>query len=205
MHSLGSPVTCRNTGVSLPLCLTTTGPPSPNKGTHSAASPSAPLLPLQLDSSLAAVMQQYQEHKRRRTILAAFSDNPSGTVQAIINAQAKELRISSGKEGDLAEVMSPGEVFKERWVEDAVLKYLSKKQAAGMAQRQMAQVVAMQTAAMAQTMAMQTAMQQAAAAAAAQGAGPSTNVAAAGAPVIVATPPAQVLQPAAVPPQPAAP
>ncbi len=45
--------------------------------------------------------------------------------------QARELRIAATKDGEAIEVLSAGEVFKERWVEDAVLNYLQRRVAVG--------------------------------------------------------------------------
>jgi SWI/SNF-related matrix-associated actin-dependent regulator of chromatin subfamily D len=83
----------------------------------------------QLDNSLAACWHRFKEHKRRRTFLTAFSEDPVGCIREIVMAQGKELRIAAGKEYEAIEVMRSADLYGDKWTQDAILKYISKKQA----------------------------------------------------------------------------
>jgi SWI/SNF-related matrix-associated actin-dependent regulator of chromatin subfamily D len=85
-----------------------------------------------LDNSLAACWVRFTEHKRRRTFLTAFSEDPVGCIREIVMAQGKELRIAAGKEYEAIEVMKSGDLYGDKWTQDAILKYLNKRNAVGM-------------------------------------------------------------------------
>ena len=97
-----------------------------------------------IDSAMASALTRFAEHKRRHTLLTAFAADPSGTVRAIVQAQGRELRLAATKDADAVEVMAAGDVYKDRWVQDAVLKYLSRKQQAAQAAHAAAQMQAVQ-------------------------------------------------------------
>lgn len=82
-----------------------------------------------LDHGLMAMIHRYREHKRRHTMLAALSIDPEGTLNALVAAQARELRLAAAKDAEAVEVLRSGEVYKDRWAPDAIFKYLSKKAA----------------------------------------------------------------------------
>ena len=83
----------------------------------------------QLDNSLAACLHRFKEHKRRRTFLSAFSEDPVGCIREIVLAQGKELRVAAGKEHEAIEVMRSADLYGDKWTQDAILKYINKKQA----------------------------------------------------------------------------
>ena len=56
--------------------------------------------------------------------------------------QAQELRYAMAKDGEVWEVMHSGDVFRERWVEDAVMNYIARKQTAAAMQAATAVVAA---------------------------------------------------------------
>jgi SWI/SNF-related matrix-associated actin-dependent regulator of chromatin subfamily D len=83
----------------------------------------------QMDNALAACWHRFKEHKRRRTFLTAFSEDPVGCIREIVMTQGKELRIAAGKEYEAIEVMRSADLYGDKWTQDAILKYISKKQA----------------------------------------------------------------------------
>ena len=82
------------------------------------------------DAELGAALERVGEHRRRRTFLAAFAQDPVGFFTALVAAQSRDLRVAAGREGEAWEVLPPGEVFRERWVEDAVMRYMAEGEAA---------------------------------------------------------------------------
>jgi hypothetical protein len=45
--------------------------------------------------------------------------------------QARELRLAASKDGESLEVLAAGDVFREKWVEDAVMRLLQRRMGAG--------------------------------------------------------------------------
>ncbi|KAL6753506.1 hypothetical protein V8C86DRAFT_458324 [Haematococcus lacustris] len=118
---------------------------------------------LDVESSFA--LRKLQEHRRRRTILMAFAQNPPEFLEGIVACQAREVRISKGAPSSLTMMQSmqaaqqavgapltPAQqeaaiaaacaasvkemeaerrtdLFRARWVEDAVVSVLQQKQA----------------------------------------------------------------------------
>jgi len=151
----------------------------------------------QLDNSLAAFWHRFREHKRRRTFLTALSEDPVGCIREIVMAQGKELRIAAGKEYEAIEVMRSADLYGDKWTQDAILKYISKKNAGApqiLAPAQMQQVQAQAAMAaqyqMAQAQARQQAMQQARLQQSQQVASPLIQDGAAGAPAPAVVAPA---------------
>ena len=50
-----------------------------------------------------------------------------GPLQAMVAAQARELRVASTREGEVLEVMSRGDAWRERWAEEAVMQHLARR------------------------------------------------------------------------------
>ncbi|EFN57724.1 hypothetical protein CHLNCDRAFT_57254 [Chlorella variabilis] len=88
-----------------------------------------------LDLALDGVLTRLAEHRRRRTYLLAFAQNPADFVQALVAAQGRELRLAASKEGEAYELMATGDVFRERWVDDCVMNHLARKQQHAVAQQ----------------------------------------------------------------------
>ena len=82
----------------------------------------------QLNHLLYACSSRYKEHKRRHTMLTAFSQNPVETIQQLVIAQARELRSAAGKDVEALQVMKSADVYGDKWTQDAILKYLSGKE-----------------------------------------------------------------------------
>lgn len=83
----------------------------------------------QVDSQLATTLHRLGEHRRRRTFLLALARGPAEFVSTLAATQALELRVASSREGESLEILPPGDVFSEKWVEDAVLRYMNRKAA----------------------------------------------------------------------------
>jgi len=85
-----------------------------------------------LDRVIGDAISKIMEHKRRRTFYTGFSQNPVEFVNALLKAQSKEVRlIKRLGERDRYEVETQTEFFKEKWVEDAVVKYFQRRLASG--------------------------------------------------------------------------
>lgn len=99
-----------------------------------------------VDHAVATTVGRFREHRRRHTVLMAFSIDPVRTIEELVAAQGKELRLAVSKEAEAVEVMKLSDLFNEKWTQDAILKYLGKKQAqeaaAAVIGQQMAQAAA---------------------------------------------------------------
>ncbi|KAI3438625.1 hypothetical protein D9Q98_001047 [Chlorella vulgaris] len=131
----------------------------------------------QLDTSLNSLLTRLAEHRRRRTFLLAFAQSPADFVQAMVAAQGRELRTSASKDGD--ELLVAGDLFQDRWVDDCIINYISRREHAASAAEQQAQQAQQQAAALASAAAAQQQQQAAAATAlaaqqAAGGGGPAS-------------------------------
>lgn len=78
------------------------------------------------DVMLGAVLSKMTEHRRRHDFYLAFAQDPTGFIQQVVAAQARELRVASMREGEVLEVVSAGDVWREKWAEEAVMRYLAK-------------------------------------------------------------------------------
>eukprot|EP00887_Chlorella_sp_A99_P000930 scaffold5.g930.t1 len=78
------------------------------------------------DVMLGAVLSKMTEHRRRHDFYLAFAQDPTGFIQQVVAAQARELRVASMCEGEVLEVVSAGDVWREKWAEEAVMRYLAK-------------------------------------------------------------------------------
>jgi len=70
------------------------------------------------------------ERARRRDMLLGFANDPTGYINGVIATQGREVR-ERGKGSGALESLRRSQVFQERWVEDAALRYLHRKMAAG--------------------------------------------------------------------------
>eukprot|EP00210_Caulerpa_lentillifera_P005443 g5205.t1 len=72
------------------------------------------------------------ELKRRRHFFLGFSQSPTDFINALLIAQANEVRNVKRLGGrDCYKVETQTEFFKEKWVEDAVVKYFQRRLASG--------------------------------------------------------------------------
>jgi SWI/SNF-related matrix-associated actin-dependent regulator of chromatin subfamily D len=120
-----SPITCLDLHLEVPLEFSGTKEFAPVVAAGDALEKELE----RLDNSLKACWHRFREHKRRRTFLTAFSDDPVGCIREIVMAQGKELRIAAGKEYEAIEVMRSADLYGDTWTQDAILKYISKKNA----------------------------------------------------------------------------
>ncbi|PNW77717.1 hypothetical protein CHLRE_10g448700v5 [Chlamydomonas reinhardtii] len=80
-----------------------------------------------MDAKLAGLIRRLNEARRRRAILLGFAHAPIDMTHALLAAQARELRMGKQGSGRDYEVERRTEVFRQRWVEDAVMSYLHKR------------------------------------------------------------------------------
>ncbi|KAG2428761.1 hypothetical protein HXX76_011462 [Chlamydomonas incerta] len=80
-----------------------------------------------MDAKLAALIRRLNEARRRRAMLLGFAHAPIDMTHALLAAQARELRMGKQGSGRDYEVERRTEVFRQRWVEDAVMSYLHKR------------------------------------------------------------------------------
>ncbi|MEW5297858.1 MAG: hypothetical protein WDW36_001037 [Sanguina aurantia] len=86
-----------------------------------------------LDSTISATLQKINEHRRRRAFFMGFAQSPADFIHALVASQARDLRVVTSSTGVRTfEVERRSEVFKQQWVDDAVMKYLSKRSGNGL-------------------------------------------------------------------------
>ncbi len=86
---------------------------------------------LQLDLRIMTAVRKLHEHKRRRAFFLGFSQSPVDFINALVASQGRDLRYMKGEQGVEYEAMRRSDLFKGKWVEDAVLRHLHKRLAAG--------------------------------------------------------------------------
>lgn len=85
----------------------------------------------QLDLRIMTAVRKLHEHKRRRAFFLGFSQSPVDFINALVASQGRDLRYMKGEQGVEYEAMRRSDLFKGKWVEDAVLRHLHKRLAAG--------------------------------------------------------------------------
>ncbi|KAG2449612.1 hypothetical protein HYH02_005145 [Chlamydomonas schloesseri] len=80
-----------------------------------------------MDAKLAGLIRRLNEARRRRAMLLGFAHAPIDMTHALLAAQARELRMGKQGSGRDYEVERRTEVFRQRWVEDAVMNYMHKR------------------------------------------------------------------------------
>lgn len=85
----------------------------------------------QLDQRIMTAVRKLHEHKRRRAFFLGFSQSPVDFINALVASQGRDLRYMKGEQGVEYEAMRRTDLFKGKWVEDAVLRHLYKRLAAG--------------------------------------------------------------------------
>ena len=85
---------------------------------------------LQLDQRIMNAVRRVHEHKRRRAFFLGFSQSPVDFINALVASQGRDLRFMKGENGVEYEAMRRSDLFKGKWVEDAVLRHLHKRLAA---------------------------------------------------------------------------
>lgn len=85
----------------------------------------------QLDQRLGSLHKRLVESKRRRDFYHSFSADPVTFIRSVVGSQGRDLRIAKQGSAQQYEAMQRSEFFKGKWVEDAVLRYLHRRLAAG--------------------------------------------------------------------------
>ncbi|XP_071733374.1 SWI/SNF complex component SNF12 homolog [Rutidosis leptorrhynchoides] len=83
------------------------------------------------DEAICSAIKKIHEHRRRRAFFLGFSQSPSEFVDAFIASQSKDLKTAAGDATRNAEKEQRSEFYNQPWVEDAVIRYLNRKPAAG--------------------------------------------------------------------------
>lgn len=83
------------------------------------------------DESICGIIRKIHEHRRRRAFFLGFSQSPVEFINALIESQSKDLKVAAGEPSRSAEKERRSEFFNQPWVEDAVIRYLNRKPAAG--------------------------------------------------------------------------
>uniref|UniRef100_A0A7N0V8P4 DM2 domain-containing protein n=1 Tax=Kalanchoe fedtschenkoi TaxID=63787 RepID=A0A7N0V8P4_KALFE len=87
------------------------------------------------DAVIADSLLKIQEHRKRRAFFLGFSQSPVEFINALIESQSRDLKLVAGESARDAEKEHVTEFYKQPWVEDAVIRYLNRKPAAGKAGR----------------------------------------------------------------------
>ncbi|CAN0924682.1 SWI/SNF complex component SNF12 homolog [Linum grandiflorum] len=83
------------------------------------------------DESICSSIRKIHEHRRRRAFFLGFSQSPIEFINALIESQGKDLKLVAGEASRSVEKERRAEFFNQPWVEDAVIRYLNRKPAAG--------------------------------------------------------------------------
>ncbi|CAJ1787515.1 unnamed protein product [Sphenostylis stenocarpa] len=83
------------------------------------------------DESICGIIRKIHEHRRRRAFFAGFSQSPLEFIEALVESQNKDLKVLLGESGQNAEKERKSDFLKQPWVEDAIVRYLNRKPAAG--------------------------------------------------------------------------
>ncbi|GAB2278495.1 hypothetical protein Dimus_013176 [Dionaea muscipula] len=81
------------------------------------------------DEAICAAIRKIHEHRRRRAFFLGFSQSPVEFINALIESQSRDLKLVSGEPSRERERRS--DFFNQPWVEDAVIRYLTRKPANG--------------------------------------------------------------------------
>ncbi|ESQ41381.1 hypothetical protein EUTSA_v10013213mg [Eutrema salsugineum] len=83
------------------------------------------------DEAICAAIRKIHEHRRRRAFFLGFSQSPVEFINALIESQSKDLKVVAGEASRNAERERRSDFFNQPWVEDAVIRYLNRRPAAG--------------------------------------------------------------------------
>ncbi|KAJ4831127.1 hypothetical protein Tsubulata_000658 [Turnera subulata] len=83
------------------------------------------------DEAICAAIRKIHEHRRRRAFFLGFSQSPVEFINALIESQSRDLKLVAGEGSRSAEKERRSDFFNQPWVEDAVIRYLNRKPAAG--------------------------------------------------------------------------
>uniref|UniRef100_A0A2P2J676 DM2 domain-containing protein n=1 Tax=Rhizophora mucronata TaxID=61149 RepID=A0A2P2J676_RHIMU len=83
------------------------------------------------DEAICTAIRKIHEHRRRRAFFLGFSQSPVEFINALIESQGRDLKLVTGEASRSAEKERRSDFFNQPWVEDAVIRYLNRKPAAG--------------------------------------------------------------------------
>ncbi|PIA56859.1 hypothetical protein AQUCO_00700900v1 [Aquilegia coerulea] len=83
------------------------------------------------DEAICAAIKKIHEHRRRRAFFLGFSQSPVEFINALIASQSRDLKLVAGEASRNAEKERRSDFYNQPWVEDAVIRYLNRKPAAG--------------------------------------------------------------------------
>lgn len=84
-----------------------------------------------LDELIARDVRQINEHRKRRAFFLGFSQSPVDFIYGLMASQHRDLRQAGGDTGRNMAKERHSDLYKQPWVEDAVLRYLNRRPAAG--------------------------------------------------------------------------
>lgn len=83
------------------------------------------------DEAISSAIKKIHEHRLRRAFFLGFSQSPADFIDALISSQSKDLKLLSGEANHNAEKERRSEFYNQPWLEDAVIRYINRKPAAG--------------------------------------------------------------------------
>lgn len=85
------------------------------------------------EQAIQRAIRHINEHRRRRAFFLGYSHSPVDFVNAVIASQARDLRQARGASpaGRDFDVGRRSDTFREKWVQEAVVRYLQRRQASG--------------------------------------------------------------------------
>jgi SWI/SNF-related matrix-associated actin-dependent regulator of chromatin subfamily D len=83
------------------------------------------------EEAICTSIRKIHEHRRRRAFFLGFSQSPVEFINALVDSQARDLKQAAGEGSRNAEKERRSDFFNQPWVEDAVIRYLNRKPAAG--------------------------------------------------------------------------
>ncbi|KAK9109507.1 hypothetical protein Sjap_017567 [Stephania japonica] len=83
------------------------------------------------EEAICAAIKKIHEHRRRRAFFLGFSQSPVEFINALIASQSRDLKLVAGEASRNAEKERRSDFYNQPWVEDAVIRYLNRKPAAG--------------------------------------------------------------------------
>lgn len=81
------------------------------------------------DKLICDSIKKIHEHHRRRAFFLGFSQSPAEFINALIASQSKDLKLVAGDVSHNVENERRSEFYNQPWVEDAVVRYLTRKNA----------------------------------------------------------------------------
>ncbi|XP_074275297.1 SWI/SNF complex component SNF12 homolog [Silene latifolia] len=79
------------------------------------------------DEAICGAIRKIHEHRKRRAFFLGFSQSPVEFVNALLDSQGRDLKHVSGEANRSADKERRSDFFNQPWVEDAVIRYLTRK------------------------------------------------------------------------------